>query len=212
MKYILLLFIVVVANAIIIQVPIRDTLCLYDELSVSNKVDFRVEVLSGGEKDIQFTITSLGRDEVVYTKELGDRLLILPYLHEHDFEFPYFSEYKFCFDNTIGTKYPKMVKFELTNVESFSGWSAEDEKVEPIQESDVNRIASGVQDITKLANEIKGRQAAFKTQETERRSNLENVHTRVSFTSITEIVVFIIFAIVQVYVVKSWFQRKGILG
>ena len=46
-------------------------MCIYDEVGVGNKVGFKVEVLSGGKKDLIFSVSTLSEQllGVVYDKE-----------------------------------------------------------------------------------------------------------------------------------------------
>ena len=46
-------------------------MCIYDEVGVGNKVGFKVEVLSGGKKDLIFSVSTLSEQLLgaVYDKE-----------------------------------------------------------------------------------------------------------------------------------------------
>ena len=80
-----------------------------------------------------------------------------------------------------------------------------------------------MEDIKRMTEEIKGKQAAYRIQEESRRScrcfcavailAVLETHNRVSLVNMIEIVVFFVFSIVQIFVVKRWFSdKKSILG
>lgn len=74
-----------------------------------------------------------------------------------------------------------------------------------------------------MTEEIKGKQAAYRIQEESRREGRSYVvpsllvvlktHNRVSYVNVIEIVVFFLFSIIQIFVVRHWFSgKKAILG
>lgn len=74
-----------------------------------------------------------------------------------------------------------------------------------------------------MTEDIKGKQAAYRLQEESRREGKSSLsewslavmktHDRVSFVNVLEIVVFFLFSIVQIFVVRHWFSgKKAILG
>lgn len=80
-----------------------------------------------------------------------------------------------------------------------------------------------MKDIQTMTEEIKGKQAAYRLQEESRRDGklLKNkwgvavmkTHERVSYVNLVEIIVFFVFSVVQIIVVKRWFSgKKAILG
>ncbi|KAK8810440.1 hypothetical protein WA158_007015 [Blastocystis sp. Blastoise] len=211
MKISIIAFLVCLVTSVLIEVPADGIICLFDELGINNRMNIRVDVLEGGQKDLLFTIDSVGRDEQLFKEELGDKMLFKTYVEKTGFEFPYFAEYKFCFDNKGFSSFAKVVQINMTSLDSFVSWSTMEEN-KPVQEEDIANIGKSIEEIQKMAEEIKGRQAAFRVQETDRRSDLASVHNKVSLTTIVEICVFIVFSVVQVYVVKSWFSGKTLLG
>lgn len=80
-----------------------------------------------------------------------------------------------------------------------------------------------MEQIKQMTTEIKGKQAAYRTQEEERRKStscvrsvivgVSQTHERVSVVNIIEIVIFFFFSIIQIFVIRRWFNnKKAILG
>lgn len=80
-----------------------------------------------------------------------------------------------------------------------------------------------MEQIKRMTNDIKGTQAAYRSQEEQRRQSkwmimisiigVMKTHQRVSTVNIIEIVTFFLFSIIQVFVIRRWFNnKKAILG
>lgn len=85
-------------------------------------------------------------------------------------------------------------------------------------------IGDSMEQIKQMTNDIKGKQAAYRKQEEERRLSKVYVqkysfvgvlqtHQRVSTVNIIEIITFFLFSVVQIFVIRRWFNnKKAILG
>lgn len=185
-----------------LEVPAKNKVCIYDEVGVGNKVGFKVEVLSGGKKDLIFSIVSVGREEEIYNEELGDKMMIQPFVIETNFHFPFFSEYRFCFDNRYGTPFAKIVRIDFTNLESYTFIDPNASTSSLIQDRDVQQFSNTLTTIQNQAEEIRIRQVEFKSTETQRRNGLSSLHFSVYFSIFIQIALFLVFAVLQVYMIK----------
>ena len=79
-----------------------------------------------------------------------------------------------------------------------------------------------MKEIQSMTTDIKGKQAAYRLQEEERRASIcvgihvwrivvMKTHDRVSLVNLIEIVTFFLFSVVQIFVIRRWFNNKNAL-
>ncbi|KAK8811183.1 hypothetical protein WA538_005343 [Blastocystis sp. DL] len=182
-------------------------------MGLGHKPNLYISVIDGGKHDVHFSIKSVGREEYLVDIDLGTDPAHPPAFRDNEFEIPYFAEYMFCIDNSHKemSQYDKMVEIRFTEGGNVDG--AGDYDSELIKDQDIANVNSVMESIKRMTEEIKGKQAAYRIQEESRRSSVLETHNRVSLVNMIEIVVFFVFSIVQIFVVKRWFSgKKSILG
>ncbi|CBK24847.2 uncharacterized protein [Blastocystis hominis] len=185
--------------SVIIEIPAGEKRCLYDEMGIGHKP--------------HMFITSIGRDEVISDHELGIDPDHPPTFRDTLLEIPYFSEYAFCLDNdkTRYSKAAKIVDIRFDEGENEDGLDTIDDDL--LKGEDIIHIGDSMKEIQSMTTDIKGKQAAYRLQEEERRAIVMKTHDRVSLVNLIEIVTFFLFSVVQIFVIRRWFNnKKALLG
>ena len=182
-------------------------------MGVGHKPQLYVSVVDGGKHDIQFTIVSTGRDETIVDRQLGIDPQHPPIYRDTVLEIPYFSEYAFCLNNDK-TRYSdaaKIVDIRFDEGDSEDDLSSVDNEL--LKNEDIIHIGDSMKDIQAMTTDIKGKQAAYRLQEEERRAIVMKTHDRVSLVNIIEIATFFLFSVIQIFVIRRWFNnKKALLG
>jgi protein ERP2 len=199
--------------SIVIEPGQRD--CLHQYLLPNLNIDTDYQVISGGELDISFWVTSPS-NKVILTeiKKQGG---------QYHFRTEEAGEYRFCFDNSFSHFANKQVFFylatndqfvdpmfprEMTNfdVDKFARdkMGEMDDKVDVFRET-FNRMSAKYEHLQRLQNQ-------YRNYELIDRSYMEHNFERVNFWSIVNILVMVTVGFVQVFMIRSLFEEKSKIG
>ncbi|KAK8814844.1 hypothetical protein AV274_3460 [Blastocystis sp. ATCC 50177/Nand II] len=213
MRITLALVLFCIATCVIIEVPVGEKRCLYDEMAVGHRPQLYVNVVEGGKHDIHFTVVSIGRDETLVDVMMGTDPSHPAIYRDVDFEIPYFAEYMFCLDNDKTQFSNEVKRVELRLEEGDTYDSLNDDNAELLKDEDIIHIGDSMKEIKEMTEEIKGKQAAYRLQEEDRRDSVMKTHDRVSAINIIEISAFFLFSVIQILVIRRWFSsKKPLLG
>ena len=199
--------------SIVVEPGLRE--CLHQHLTINLNIDTDFQVISGGELDVSFWVSSPS-NRVLLTdvkKQSG----------QYHFKTEEDGEYRFCFDNSFSRFASKQVFFyvatndpfvdplfprDITNfdVDKFARdqFNEMETKIEVVRES-FNRLSQKFEHMQRLQNQ-------FRNYELIDRSFMENNFERVNFWSILNIVIMVMVAFVQVYMIRSLFEDRSKIG
>ncbi|KAI8051220.1 emp24/gp25L/p24 family/GOLD-domain-containing protein [Syncephalis plumigaleata] len=162
------------------------------------KVAFYFAVQTGGDFDIDFTVTD-PNTRVLFNgqkKRQGDYI----------FTGKSQGEYSFCFDNTQVSSGQKLVDFDITveNEEHRASMPVSHplgaEQASAMDES-IFRMSTGISNVLRA-------QKYFRTRENRNFSTVKSTENRVFWFSFFESATIVTMAAVQVYVVKAFFNNR----
>ena len=199
--------------SILIEPGLRE--CLHQHLTPNLNIDTDFQVISGGELDISFWVSSPS-NKVILTeiKKQGG---------QYHFRTEEDGEYRFCFDNSFSRFAVKQVFFyvatndefvdplfprELTNfdLDKF----ARDQMGE--MEGQIQNFRDTFQRLSQHYESMQRLQNQFRNYELIDRSFMEHNFERVNFWSVVNIVVMLTVGFVQVYMIRSLFEDKSKIG
>jgi protein ERP2 len=199
--------------SIVVEPGLRE--CLHQHLTTNLNIDTDFQVISGGELDVSFWVSSPS-NRVLLTdvkKQSG----------QYHFKTEEDGEYRFCFDNSFSRFASKQVFFyvatndpfvdplfprDITNfdVDKFARdqFNEMETKIEVVRDS-FNRLSQKFEHMQRLQNQ-------FRNYELIDRSFMENNFERVNFWSILNIVIMVTVGFVQVYMIRSLFEDRSKIG
>ena len=185
--------------------------CFHQVFSPGLNIYFNYQVISGGDFDISFWLTSPTNRVLVseLNKNIGQHQILSEEL----------GEYRLCFDNTFSHFAAKQVFFYVYTLERYidpefpliqSEYADQDviENLE-IEVSTLNNTFLKLQDMLESAQRY---QSAFRVSENIDRYIMETNFERVNFWSVFNIIVLLVVAFIQVYMIRSLFEDKSKIG
>ena len=189
--------------------------CLNQYLSVGLKVEVDYQVISGGELDISFWI-STPSNRVLHTdiKKQGN---------QYQFNSEEEGEYRFCLDNSFSRFSVKQVFFFISTDEHFVDphFPAQSvfENLAKFNKDQLGELENKIESFRQsfqrvIANLEKAQrfQNIFRVYEVIDRSLMESSFDRVNFWSVFNIIVLLLVGGLQVYMIRSLFEDKSKLG
>lgn len=177
--------------------------CFFQTMKQHASLEIEYQVLDGAGLDVDFYIASptgqilyndYRKSDGVHTVETED------------------GDYMFCFDNTFSSVSEKIIFFELI-LDNMDTDEDPDDWKEYVQGTDM--LDMKLEDIMDTINNVKARlsksvhiQTILRAFEARDRNLQESNYDRVNFWSVTNLIVLVIVAAVQVFLVRSLFDDK----
>ncbi|XP_034085799.1 transmembrane emp24 domain-containing protein 5 [Gymnodraco acuticeps] len=177
--------------------------CFFQTMKKDASLEIEYQVLDGAGLDVDFLISSPSgqvlfsdyhKSDGVHTVETVD------------------GDYMFCFDNTFSSVSEKLIFFELI-LDNMETEEEQDDWKAYVQGTDI--LDMKLEDIMDTINNVKARlgksvhiQTVLRAFEARDRNIQESNFDRVNFWSITNLVVMMMIAATQVYLVRSLFEDK----
>ncbi|ETN36693.1 uncharacterized protein HMPREF1541_08971 [Cyphellophora europaea CBS 101466] len=192
------------ATALTYKLAANEKACFYEDISKENsKVAFYFAVQSGGSFDVDYSVTS-PIDKIVLSGEKE---------RQGDYVFTAQStgSYVFCFSNTMSTFADKYVDFEITS-ESSPGTASSllpQKSGAPAEQHD--QLEDLVFKVSGQLSTVNRMQKYFRTRENRNFSTVRSTEKRILQFSMIEVAMMVGMALLQVLVVRFFFQgaRKG---
>jgi hypothetical protein len=199
--------------SILVEPGLRE--CLHQHLTINLNIDTDFQVISGGELDVSFWVSSPS-NRVILTeiKKQGG---------QYHFKTEEDGEYRFCFDNSFSRFATKQVFFYVATNDQFvdplfprditnfdldkfarDQMGEMETKIEVVRES-FSRLSQKFEHMQRLQNQ-------FRNYELIDRSFMENNYERVNFWSVLNIVIMVTVGFVQVYMIRSLFEDRSKIG
>ncbi|CDS09472.1 hypothetical protein LRAMOSA10832 [Lichtheimia ramosa] len=186
------------ATALTYNVHANEKACFYLWSDVpGKKVGFYFAVQSGGSFDIDFTVQD-PREKMILEGQKERQ-------GDYVFTANYVGEYAFCFSNDMSTFAEKLVDFEITleyevrpNYQKES--SQQPESLVKMDES-LFRISGSLTNIART-------QKYFRTRENRNSSTVASTESRIFWFALLSSTAIIVMAVLQVFVVRSFFNVK----
>ncbi|EKE38494.1 hypothetical protein ENUP19_0054G0128 [Entamoeba nuttalli] len=188
----LLLFITFTStNAYRFIVPNRAQECVYSEIKDIEKVIVEIGVISGGNKDIAFTVTDPS----------GSNIYSIVYEEGKYNNYIYVNTktpgvYSFCFDNTMSLYTSKLVEFKLQL-----------EQIQPATEQEVKSIKTKLQQVSTYLNDAKNDQRRLRIRENRNRQTGDATNLRTTILFLIGCFVIMAMGCFQVWYIKRQFKR-----
>lgn len=177
--------------------------CFFQTMKQHASLEIEYQVLDGAGLDVDFYIASptgqilyndYRKSDGVHTVETED------------------GDYMFCFDNTFSAVSEKIIFFELI-LDNMDTDEDPDDWKEYVHGTDM--LDMKLEDIMDTINNVKARlsksvhiQTILRAFEARDRNLQESNYDRVNFWSVTNLIVMVIVAAVQVFLVRSLFEDK----
>eukprot|EP01108_Squamamoeba_japonica_P004109 TRINITY_DN32_c0_g1_i2.p2 TRINITY_DN32_c0_g1~~TRINITY_DN32_c0_g1_i2.p2 ORF type:complete len:216 (-),score=59.53 TRINITY_DN32_c0_g1_i2:36-683(-) len=198
------------ASELTFQIEPKKTLCLYEDLSGQATASW--EVVRGGLLDVNIAIT--GPNGESHFNELYFEGRGTP--GYKTFTAQTSGRHSFCFDNEMSRWTPKVVTFELkqdnkpapveTKADLPPGAEnlAKQEHITPLQES-ISKISGAL-------SRIESEQSYYRKREHRHRNTAEQTCERVQWWSIYETSAIVLISVLQVFVLRRWFDKRSVGG
>jgi hypothetical protein len=195
--------------SVVVEANTRE--CFHQVFGPNINVFVNFQVISGGDYDISFWLTSPNNRVLVsdLNKNLGQHQILTEEI----------GEYRLCFDNTFSHYSAKQVFFYIYTLERFidpefplvqSEYMEQDKIYDiEIEVSTLNNTFLKIQDIIENAQRY---QSIFRVYENIDRAIMERNYENVNFWSMLNIIVLLIVAYVQVIMIRSLFEDKSKIG
>ncbi|KAF9906543.1 hypothetical protein EC991_000485 [Linnemannia zychae] len=187
------------ASALTYNLAAHERACFYAWSDVpKKKLAFYFSVQSGGSFDVDVDVRDPNQKQ----------LLSLEKERQGDYVFTAneVGEYAFCFSNDMSTFAEKVVDFDITveNEKRSSQLDAKDKGTGPQAHADA--MEESLFRLTSELGRVDRMQKYFKTRENRNFSTVISTESRIFWFSLTESVMIVAMAMVQVYVVRTFFS------
>jgi protein ERP2 len=185
--------------------------CFHQVFTPGLNVYFNYQVISGGDFDISFWLTSPSNRVLIseLNKNMG----------QHQILSDEKGEYRLCFDNTFSHFAVKQVFFYIYTLERFvdpefplvqSEYAGQD--VVDSLDVEVSSLNNTFLKLKQLLDTAERFQSMWKVTENIDRYVMEANFTRVNNWSVINIVVLLIVSAIQVFMIRSLFEEKSKIG
>jgi protein ERP2 len=189
--------------------------CFHQYLTKDLNIETDYQVIQGGDLDISYWIGSPS-NRVLYTdlrKQGG----------QFNFKTDEDGEYRFCFDNSFSRIVNKQVFFFLSTNDQyvdphFRPTSLADHMAQ-LNKDNLGELENKLENFRQLFHRVYGHleraqrlQSTVRTYELIDRGIMENNFEKVNFWSIVNLVIMVLVAFIQVYMIRSLFEDKSKIG
>ncbi|KAF8907617.1 emp24/gp25L/p24 family/GOLD-domain-containing protein [Gymnopilus junonius] len=197
--FFLYLSVIVRASALTTAIAPNERVCFYADVDkAGEKIGFYYAVQSGGSFDIDFDIKDPNQKVLLdgERERQGDYVLTANTV----------GEYAFCFENDISTLTDKLIDFDIM-VES------EPRRQPPAKPGQISEQTSSLEEsvfrLNGLLMNIKRLQKHHHTQENRGFSIVKSTQNRLFWYTLLECVGVISMAVLQVYILQTFFTKTG---
>ncbi|KAG0249875.1 hypothetical protein BG011_008859 [Mortierella polycephala] len=187
------------ATALTYNVGAHEKACFYAWTDTpKKKIAFYFAVQSGGSFDIDVDVKGPNEKQILSLEKerQGDYVFTANEV----------GEYAFCFSNDMSTFAEKVVDFEITvEHEKRASQAGEKEKGKGPQ-AQTEAMEESVYRLKNEFSSIERKQKYFKTRENRNLSTVASTDNRIFWFSLTESALIVTMAMVQVYIVRTFFS------
>ncbi|VDM33465.1 unnamed protein product [Hydatigera taeniaeformis] len=177
------------------ELPDGETRCFYAVIKKDEGTTVEFQVTSGGNFDIDVTLRDPFKNVVkVLQREQYD---FFEYTAKVD------GEYELCFSNEFSSVTHKIV---------YMNWELESEKSNPIGDAPLTMVDSTMYAIHENLKNAAAAQTRVRLQEATSRSFVEALNERVTWGSFIHVIVILVVAVGQVYLLRSLFNSPSSLA
>lgn len=167
--------------------------CFHEHMNKSAKFTFEYQVVSGGQYDIDLTLTAPDNTRI-YHKERQQ----YDSIHEEAKES---GIYTACFSNAFSTFAHKTIYFDWIR-------DNEPDNFLPSHHSTLTQLETSLMTIHDRLKVVVDYQTHFRLRESLGRDSAENMNERVMYWSMGEAAVLVLVSIAEVYILRTFFATK----
>ncbi|KAJ5071173.1 transmembrane emp24 domain-containing protein a [Anaeramoeba ignava] len=188
-----LIILISFTNCIIFTVPAGKKECFYDDAKKEEIITIQFQVIRGGDKDIDLSISSPNND-LVYTglREVEGKYSFVAKMD---------GQYAFCFDNSMSSVTQKEIN---TNIQI--GKLTKDSEL--AKKEDLTPLEKGILNLEERLISISEEQKYFKVRERVHRDTAESSNARVLWWSFFKTLLIVGMSVGQIYFLRRFFEVK----
>ncbi|CAD5206552.1 unnamed protein product [Bursaphelenchus okinawaensis] len=182
------------------ELPDNANQCFYEDLKAGLDSVVEFQVVTGGQYDVDIVLED-PQGKILY-KEARKQY------DSHQFKTETPGTYKVCFSNEFSTFSHKIVYMDWQVGDEITGGQRPGAKESPIKHTAVSNLERSAQTIGDHLRAVDDYQTHHRLREATGRRRAEDLNERVLYWSLGQTAVVIISSIVQVILLKSFFQDK----